>query len=299
MKSKITNFYRLGLLMILLTLFGCGKDYQVPLTTPTEDFSGELQLLPTWTIEITPTISPTASVTPTITLQSLPTLQPEEKIDKYVELMETNADCKLPCWWGFHPGETDWEKAKQQLETIAYSISQNEGPRRDVRFRVPEYISPNDLSHRYYIEEGIISIIMIQHDSLPVNTVSDILNEYGKPDEVFLRISYASGRDDLPVGLILFYEDHGFRVSYGIQGTELTDSIRACFPNDLSGGFILWYPENLDSYNWIMEYIAAVVPDKYFLIEELTDLNIDTFYNLFSQNNNEVCIFAEKEKLIY
>jgi hypothetical protein len=54
-----------------------------------------------------PTSPPTQQLTPTQTL--LPTLPPEAARKKVIALMQTNGNCKLPCFWGFTPGRTNEE----------------------------------------------------------------------------------------------------------------------------------------------------------------------------------------------
>jgi len=48
---------------------------------------------------------------PTLTRTPLPTLDTDDAQMRVLRLLEDNADCQFPCWWGILPGKTLWENA--------------------------------------------------------------------------------------------------------------------------------------------------------------------------------------------
>jgi hypothetical protein len=311
MKSSDKLFYVMCLVVLGLLLVGCEKNGTIEmeegetalpgLQTPTKG----LQLPPTWTIEVsstetsTPTLTstPTFIPRPTADLPQVPRLNDEEKIEKYIELLETNAGCKLPCWWGIVPGQTSWQEARRFLVRVANRVSNDPEFPREVDFLVPEYIFPVHLSHRYYVEDEIIQIIQVHNGMLPVYTIPDILNEYGKPDEVYIALDWEPGRDDLPLLIMLLFRDQGIMTYYGTQGVEQSTRIRACFDHELSADLRLWSPENSTSFSFVYNEFTLMYQNSYHSIEEITTLDKDAFYDLFSQGYAETCIYVIKEEL--
>jgi len=47
--------------------------------------------------------------------------------------METNVECRLPCWWGVLPGKTSWQNAEKYLSSITTSIYESAGATPDTR----------------------------------------------------------------------------------------------------------------------------------------------------------------------
>jgi hypothetical protein len=47
---------------------------------------------------------PTPTVPPSPTL--VPTLTADQEQALVLDLLQNNAGCRLPCWWGFTPGKT-------------------------------------------------------------------------------------------------------------------------------------------------------------------------------------------------
>jgi hypothetical protein len=86
----------------------------------------EIPTLTTTQSPIPTTALPISTITltsePTLTWTPLPTLSPGEADVLVMDLLENNAGCQLPCWWGIWPGETTWDEAKYYLETFASKI---------------------------------------------------------------------------------------------------------------------------------------------------------------------------------
>lgn len=64
-----------------------------------------------------PTPTATATPRPTLANSPLPTLPPNEAQALVLELLEHNAGCRLPCWWGFSPGGLKFLAQQGRCET--------------------------------------------------------------------------------------------------------------------------------------------------------------------------------------
>ena len=111
---KYLRSFVLGLLF--LTIFsGCGVSSNNNLINTT----------PTMSTEVTLTFA--SHGMPTSTKTILPTLEPTQAILLVEDLLVNNAGCKLPCWWGIIPGTTEWNEAKQFLQTFAIDFQELTG----------------------------------------------------------------------------------------------------------------------------------------------------------------------------
>src|SRR5262245_28586986 len=118
-------FFNPTLLSLMLLAVGCSSptvsSVITPVWTPT---AGSVLLthtpLPTSTPTFTSTPTPTQTPLPTWTPR--PTLPPAQAEALALDLLTHNADCRLPCWWGFTPGQTSWQVARSFLATFASNI---------------------------------------------------------------------------------------------------------------------------------------------------------------------------------
>ena len=133
MKNKETFLLiKLMTLLVILTFTGCTGG-----SSPTPEPTHEL---PTATLTIKPTATPTTEPTVTSPINTMPvsinlidipplltpvsTLSASEVEATLLGLYEakSNIDCRLPCWWGFIPGQTKWEEVEQTLTLLGSEI---------------------------------------------------------------------------------------------------------------------------------------------------------------------------------
>ena len=67
------------------------------------------------------TIPATYGVIQPPTLTPLPTLE-ADALDAFLLSIQTDAECRLPCWWGIRPGATTWQEANQLFLRIRSTI---------------------------------------------------------------------------------------------------------------------------------------------------------------------------------
>jgi hypothetical protein len=136
------------------------------------------------------------------------------------ELLEANAGCRLPCWWGFMPGQTSWREASQFYARLGSFISvqdYDQGALRYAYVQVPAPQTPvsrswggvDVLFHNFTIKEGIIaSTDIFNFDIAPAYYMSNFLNAYGPPGEIWIR-TFRIEEQSRPYLFDLFYPDLG------------------------------------------------------------------------------------------
>jgi len=239
-----------------------------------------------------------------------PTLSLAEKEAVASELYKTNANCELPCWWGIIPGETTWTTAKLFLSSFAIKMSTGVYSESDLEFvaevdvPVSEDLSENGILRQpFYIYDGIVMII---HPEMPqgiskIYTISQILNVYGRPPEVWLDALGVSFSDYFPFRVVLFYPEKGILVKY-VDDTEFVDdNLRGC-PQDNSGKLTLWSPNLELTFAGALNGTNALgtYGEQYYKpLEEATEMDVETFYQTYLDPDTETCIETPAELWIY
>jgi hypothetical protein len=252
-------------------------------------------------ITVTPTISKktvTMTLRPSFTPVNtrIPTLSSEQQMTQVSDLLTNNGGCKLPCWWGIVPGETSWETTESILAPLA--IDRSGGKIREGDFGAYFNIKYllNDPSWYDFIivlsfKDNVVSQIHVYYTSgIKKYNISQLLKEYGKPDEV--RLFTINGGNDPRIApgasLFLFYYNQGFSVYYySTEGTLKNDIIQACFQK--SGYLDIWKPGDANTlleygkqiYRGDLEYLV-----EYRLLEDVTELDMDSFYQIFTSSDN-------------
>ena len=113
--------WALGLGLLLLTCVACSaRTTQLPTTAaprPSSTAPAEATVLSTAEPATTP-VPPAMERLPIPTLTATP-----EPVLNPGELLHSNGDCRLPCWWSIVPGETDWASAEALLAPSSVGIA--------------------------------------------------------------------------------------------------------------------------------------------------------------------------------
>jgi hypothetical protein len=229
------------------------------------------------------------------------------------EMLRDNGGCRLPCWWGFTPGETLWQTAEAFFVSMGKTIWHYPQTSYTVFYDIPD--RQHDHYQNYFVEDGIIDMIEVAA-APPVGEDGDyaygdprfaedwksymlpqILEAYGLPQQIFLE-TYKSGPDRLPFRLLLFYPDPGFLVNYegptGEDGrgawVEAGEAIHFCpWRSDVT--LSLWSSERAMTFADLVPVIDSLVnPDRLRSLEEATGMSIEQFYQTFAQPGNQTCL---------
>ena len=220
-------FIWLPLLTFGLLIQGCVLPGMIQITATPSPVDVTITQTATNTITPVPSPSHTHTSSPNLIPSSTPspTDIPERVTEFIREMLETNGDCDLPCWWGITPGETSWTELKARL--TAAGLTQ-EGERLDIS---PwKYITGHSVVVRFHRDNDVVDEIQIhcelEDEVVFVDGMVDIcgayalpsaLNRFGIPSQVNLSMS----RLDSLYDLWMTYGYAGIIINY--PGLMVTD----------------------------------------------------------------------------
>jgi hypothetical protein len=213
-------------------LVACGaREANPPLNgaaRPEAVATATIAVTPTAVVAKTATVAPTVAsspITPQPTLPPTPTLTPDEETALLTTLIDNDADCPLPCWWGITPGVTALEPTLRRLAGLGFRAERDSAG----------LVGADDFGVylQFEAEEGTIRSVAVSGNYLIGTAVENaarnqafahgwreyslkaMFARYGVPSRLFI---YAPYRPDPGSGpsykLILFYDDQGVVVQY-------------------------------------------------------------------------------------
>jgi len=260
-------------------------------------------------VEVTPTVLvgiPLPTNTSILMEASTPTALPnyDEGQRLVQELLENNAGCKLPCWWGITPGKTTWIEARPILEKVSLFIGGQESGESfsvDLHVLLPyPYGLDAYLSHSYYIKNGVVNYISVFNSDLAPNyNLNNLLTVYGQPSEIWMRTNAKAEMGIQNYTVDLFYQNKGILIEYstGNPLQEIERKLQNCMIKDMATPFIhLWSPEaeNL-SFQDAKKFIDTTnLPEPKPLLEA-AGMDTKTFYETFKNPATDVCLETPKD----
>jgi hypothetical protein len=316
-------------LLLLLILVSCTTSPTPTgvLRTPVPPSSKPTNTIQLATVALRPsatnTPSPTADVLRTTTSAPVPkptltrvprptpgsTLTNDEEQTLVLDLLKENGGCRLPCWWGFSPGKTDWLFVQNFLASsgkIAMKFSNSYLTNYTVKFVIPQH--DVQLGQVYNVTNGFVDMIWVSantvrnHQTIYGDTqfakdlqpyaLPQMLDVYGRPTEVFLKTYSSTPEGWIPFQLLLFYQEQGILVRYYGPALQKGQQIMIC-PQQSDITLWLWSPErtmNLeDIANMGQDFPIEEVPEFRHL-EEATGVSVEQFYQSFVQPHNRTCL---------
>lgn len=262
-------------------------------------------------------ILPTITSLPLSTLTPVPTLTFGEREALIQGLMITNGECQLPCWWGIESGDrlgsigqmfTDFGIPGWNTRTSNLGSSGLMGS-----IVVGYYDSSNsifyvDISLNFYTVDKMVQYIRVS-SSRPHSDqgqqefvrdwqqyfLSSILQNYGKPSQVYLRLRSIADPTPTPIySLSLLYPEKGISITYNLEGIWLGDNqlhAELCLvmantnPLELS----LFNPQYFEEWG---DYFPPYNDELYIQStwEARTGMDLDTFYQTYQDPNNLECV---------
>ena len=256
------------------------------------------------TVTFTPTSSPSLTPLPILTSTSsaiptwtpLPTLEPTTASTFVIDLLQDNAGCQLPCWWGLTPGQTTWAEVQQYLESFTYSYGIQGDPNdyQVAEFKIP---LPKDIGadpYAFGFKDGILQdIFNIYYGNLTTSyNLVEMLNMYGQPDDVSISAYYESIYSDYMAVVAVFYLQKGILVRYyDDDGGIIGDKIQKCPQKAAYPHLTLWSP----ALNFSLDEVSSRFLDTrnwppYRTLQDSTGMNISSFYQTFKDVNNNSCL---------
>lgn len=310
-------------LIMLVGLITVSSSCQVPLqekATPHLPTSTATRALPTSTQAVTPTYTLTATPTPTPPRSPSATQRPYELLVStafyetqipalpsaqaralVLDLFKTNAGCKLPCWWGITPGETEWSMARPFLAQFATGFYQGDlkyHVEQGVRYPITYVGVSYDVNGEpyagtlFYLKSNIIESIQTDSIGTDINyRLHQLLSAYGQPDQVLLFIAHVP-IDPLPANLVLIYGDFLAYYELRVDKRDEQGNLWIC-PTAIGPRLWMWSPENKPTKEAIREFTLGADPPRsrqLQSIEKVTNLTVNAFYELFKEFKHNNCV---------
>lgn len=262
----------------------------------------------------TPTPSPTHTPTNPPTLTPLPTLTQKERDAQILQLLQTNGDCSLPCWWGISPGTTTWDTARQLFVSMGSKVptySRRDGSIvYEAGFDLLEsdmYVDIEILPRDGRIEslkvtsEDYLEPIAFQSD-WELYSLKQVLAAYGEPSRVWVQLAAGPIRPEsttIGFGLWLFYDQLGFLIQYGMTGLKVQPIYHVCPATQGQGEMVyIQLVLRATETDIPLETLAGVTEEwlPYLLpIEEAAGLSVTKFYTLFITENDIPCFDTPRD----
>ncbi len=260
------------------------------------------------TIVPTETTSPSPTmVTDTPSVETTETLTPTNQTEEVSlnQLMRTNGNCKLPCWWGIELGISKLEEIPEKFigEGIEWWAEDNWIVNKGLTILVMLESESNDIIQSIKVVADAQDEHFVEYweqYSLP-----HMLNEYGLPSQTLVYYPFRADSGGTPsFRLFLIYEELGIMINYIGKAEDLGDGkARACLNlNDLYEINLFLY--QTEEYGNILETVIPAETVSFIsepetvhdLIswEQATELSLDDFSHLFSEENEELACFDFK-----
>jgi hypothetical protein len=252
-----------------------------------------------------PTLRPSAPIEPaervTATPDVLPTLLPEDSEVLKQRMLYDSGDCRLPCWWGVVPGQTEWQMVERFFSRLVNHIGEYE--REDGTFVYDvRVLEPDDsrfhawmyrYDHYFYVVDGVVDSIRPVTWPSPEYSLLSILNTYGQPAEIWFRSSQFPRNGSLPTFVSLYYPAYGFLLEYWGNGSREGDIVHRCIEDEPVLHLFTWSPEQERPFAEIIEEFEGPESVQYYLpLEEGTGMSVPEFYETFTDREYTTCLMS-------
>lgn len=213
----------------------------------------------------------------------------------------SNNNCRLPCLWDLEPEESTATDIAEFVRTV---------------FRQEPYLGTQDNGLSYYagflnFEEGSMNFVfrvednILKRTEIRLNTssewlddnpflLSQLIEDYGQPTNIYMRYNPSQ---PLNYSLAIVYNDQGILAEYTFAPTSeniIDDSYINICSQDHEDGLIKIWLQSADSDDPVMNNLLPIPEDisvtgPYLDIQEMADVNVEEFTEVFS-NNGSNCI---------
>jgi hypothetical protein len=235
----------------------------------------------------------------------VPTLSAIETTKLIGDLLATNSDCELPCWWGISPGE---EPTPDNINFVM-SVPDHRITNDLIGFYAQVTGGNTDAGRNYDIKaiavlaSGIVSNIRINSATTVSSseeftkdwqeyTLHRMLTKLGKPTEVRMGWNSISTdpNSDIVFTMDVLYDDRGIAIHYWEDVQKRGGRYLVCpsFPRLTSIGLLLTKANDATHFrntvnNWDRYNTKLTLP-----IDEMANMSIDDFYNTF-KDTSDMC----------
>jgi hypothetical protein len=240
-----------------------------------------------------------------------PTLTADESKMLVRDLLENNAACRLPCWWGVTPGKTSWQESETLLlhlgATIKQFQSESGGNRYGVRLPgLPELILgfydngiPDSKVDRIFVsgnkgggqDQREFEIFWESYSP------KEVMSKYGVPSRILLDTLSTLGNTDIGkhgYTLWIFYDSLGFMIRYGGSIAD-EETFRFCFNLNQGANDIHHIELTLQykDYAFPLELDDSILGSasaRGLHLQDVTGISIEKIHQLFTQVEKPYCL---------
>ena len=224
-----------------------------------------------------------------------------------LELLNTNAGCSLPCWWGIKPGVTTTDEVQSFLEPflgavvseVRYEFADTGGlflmrpqPKNGLRVDI-QYLAEDKIVSMVYVNtEMTRDIYYTVYDDplyqkiMSAYTLEAMLTKYGRPDQILIRSFSALTAYNNPTQILLYYPEKGIVAQYFseiflVEQKNETFVSLICPPKS-SISLRLFKPDSGLS----LAYLLSIDDNYsgYKDISEATNMDVDTFFQTYQKD---------------
>ncbi|MCB0017961.1 MAG: hypothetical protein KDE09_09245 [Anaerolineales bacterium] len=274
-------------------------------------------LQPTDTPGATPsptfTVTSTAVTTATVTLQRIwettltpipgfqvsPTIAPEMREEYFLELMQSNGGCALPCWWGVEVGQSTMGQVRQLYERFDPHIvgtTWENGISSAIEITLDYVDSEHGSLHSYAAVDDVVSSIYIDAGRTPQYQIGSVLAQLGAPSETWIWTYPEPAFDgQITMSFVMFFPQKGTIAYYELPVVRQDDNVEACFDTEGLSIFYFWLPEELNPFGEL-SLKELVHPNSIFNVElshpiqDVSNWDVNQFYSTLVDPNHTDCL---------
>src|SRR6185436_10642432 len=126
----------------------------------------------------------------------------------------------------------------------------------------------------------------------PYLYLSNVLTEYGPPDDIFLKTFHDAGTGSQPFQVDLFYAKLGILLEYsGGDLNTVGDKLQNCFDDLYSPFVFIWSTDEPITAEQAIDKYLIQQPMPYPVpLDKATGMDVATFYETFKNPDNTTCL---------
>lgn len=213
--------------------------------------------------------------------------------------MNSNGDCELPCWWGFHLGNASTDSVRQFYISLgAYIFEQqysNGYSAIEALFVDPQIEDGTQVSHKFLVQDGIVIEAETHVGIKPNYQIQPLLQQLGQPSEIWIWTIPEPYEGILPTRIRLYFPEQGILVLYATAGENINDSVHICF-DELGGTALylwnpmIWAPDGDKGIVDRTNTTSSAFTLEGNPIEEVSNWNVEKFYTTLVDPNHTECL---------
>jgi hypothetical protein len=250
--------------------------------------------------ELTPTSisSPTnISLSPTMTLTNvIGTTQPTLIAWSKEDLITSNGNCTLPCFWSISPGETKWADAITLFEQIGAKGAIGVSPRNIETFVTQIDFEQVSILLKAYRKDDVVGAmtVTISHHS-PLDALPTEINQYslrnsfsnlGTPSKLLLQLVVPPEESSQPTSYSfwVYYDSYGLQESY-LGDTSKMNASHICPEHPFEQLILYLYSPELKFLPWDTNILT-----DHENIKTVGDISKENLYQSVTKSSEPACI---------